>query len=417
MSLRENFGPLRIPAFRVFWTGHAVSCFGDGMVPLVTAFAVIGQGHGAVELGAVLAIGVVCRIIATLVGGVLADRISRLRLMASADAVRCVVQLSLGVLLTAGHGSAVVLAVGNAIYGAAAGFHGPAVKGLMPTLVGKDLLQQANALQALTRSTCMVAAPATAGLLIPLAGTQAVYFVDALTFAVNVAILLRLPGAAIRGVRGSSFRADLVQGWSEVVQRGWLLANLGVHALWNFGMAIFFVLGPVLAQERFGGPAAWGVISAGMAAGALVGGAIALRWRPRRPLVTGNLILAASACPLLALWLGYSTPVLALTAAIADCCVVLLSTFWDSTVQRKVPEQVLSRVMSYDYLLTMISMPMAYALIGPIMNVVGTDGILVLGAALVMIPGLLVCLLPSVRNISSRDQSEEFLPVAVPQKV
>ncbi|CAM5678522.1 MFS transporter [Streptomyces canus] len=399
-ALRGDLRPLGIPVFRRYWIGFAASCFGDGMVPLVTAFAVIGQGDGAVELGMVLAVGLLCRLAATLVGGVLADRMSRLRLMAGADTLRCTVQLALAGLLLTGHGSALVLAVGNALYGIGAGFFGPASKGLMPTLVGKELLQQGVALQALTRSTCMIIGPAVAGMLIPLAGTQSVYVIDAATFAVNIAVLLWLPATGSRGTGGASFRADLVEGWSEMVQRRWVSANLVVHALWNFGMAVFFVLGPVLTDQRLGGPAAWGVVSASMAVGSLVGGVLVMRWRPRRPLVSGNLVLFASGLPLLALWLDWSTPWLALAAAVADACVVLLNTLWESTLQRVIPDQVLSRVASYDFLLTMMAMPLAYALIGPIIGLIGTDGTLLTGAALVMIPCVWVCLLPSVRRIT-----------------
>ncbi|MEU5365739.1 MFS transporter [Streptomyces sp. NPDC005925] len=398
--LRKDLRPLGVPAFRRYWIGFAASCFGDGMVPLVTAFAVIGQGDGAVELGAVLAVGLLCRLAATLVGGVIADRMSRVRLMACADILRCTVQLGLAGLLVTGHGSALVLAVGNALYGIGAGLYGPASKGLTPTLVGRELLQQAVAVQALTRSTCMITGPAVAGMLIPLAGTQSVYVIDAATFAVNIAVLLRLPAGHHRATGGASFRADLVQGWSEMIQRRWVSANLVVHALWNFGMAVFFVLGPVLADRRLGGPAAWGVVSAGMAVGSLLGGVLALRWRPRRPLVAGNLVLIASGLPLLALWLGWSTLWLALAAAVADACVVLLNTLWEATLQRVIPEHALSRVASYDFLLTMMSMPLAYAFIGPITGLVGTDGTLLTGAALVMIPCVWVCLLPSVRHIT-----------------
>jgi MFS family permease len=410
--LRKDLRPLRIPVFRRYWIGHAASSFGDGMVPVVTAFAVIGQGDGAVELGAVLAVGLLCRLVATLVGGVLADRMPRLRLMAAADATRCTVQLALGLLLVTGHGSALVLAVGNALYGIGAGFFGPASKGLMPTLVGKDLLQQGVALQALTRSTCMIIGPAAAGMLIPLAGAQAVYGVDAATFAVNIVVLLRLPGGQARGVGGQSFRADLVQGWSEIVRRRWVSANLAVHALWNFGMAVFFVLGPVLTDQRSGGPAAWGVVSAGMAVGSLAGGLLALRWQPRRPLVAGNLVLIVSGLPLLALWSGWATPWLALAAAVADCCVVVLNTLWEATLQRVIPDQLLSRVASYDFLLTMMSMPLAYAVIGPLTGAVGTDGTLLTGAVLVMVPCVWVCLLPSVRRITGPDAKEPQSPAA-----
>ncbi len=78
--------------------------------------------------------------------------------------------------------------------------------------------------------------------------------------------------------------------------RYWL--NLIAHALWNFSIPAYLVLGPVIAATRLGGASAWGAISA---AWAVAGGIIALRAHPRRPLVAGNLALVLSVLPLLAL--------------------------------------------------------------------------------------------------------------------
>ncbi|GAA2103813.1 MFS transporter [Kitasatospora saccharophila] len=399
MGLRDGFAPLGIRAFRMFWTGQLVSSVGDGMVPVVTAFAVLGAGGGAGGLGAVLAVGMVCRVLAALVGGVLADRISRRHQMAAADAVRCAVQLGLGLLITTGHESAGVLAVGNGLYGIAAGFYGPASAGLVPALVERPMLQRAAALQSLTRSGAMIVGPAAAGLLIPFTAPQVVYFIDAASFAVNVTVLLRLVGVAVRARTGRTFLADLVRGWHEVSARRWLLLNLLAHAAWNFGMATFFVLGPVLAQRQLGGSAAWGLVAAGMSAGSLAASTLAMRWQPSRPLVAGNLALTLAALPLLALLARLPAPVVALAAAASNGGVVLLNAVWDATLQRVIPEEVLSRVSSYDTLFSLVSMPLGYALVGPAAHHLGDSGTLWTAISCSVLPCSLICLLPAVRGV------------------
>ncbi|OKJ72767.1 MFS transporter [Streptomyces sp. CB02460] len=400
MSLRADLAPLRSPAFRTYWTGQMVSSLGDGMVPVVTAFAVLGTGTGAGGLGLVLAAGMACRVLAALLGGVTADRTSRRGQMALADTVRCAVQASLGLLVATGHGSAAFLAVGNGVYGIAAGFYGPASQGLVPALVDKASLQKAAGLQSLTRSTAMIAGPAVAGLLIPWAGKEAVYFIDAASFAVNVAMLLRLPTLAAATRTSRTFAADLRRGWQEVVGRRWLILNLLAHAAWNFAMAAFFVLGPVLAERHLGGSVAWGLVAAGMSVGSLASGALAIRWHPRRPLVAGNLALTLAALPLLALWSGVPAPVVALAAAASNGGVVLLNSVWSATLQRVIPDEVLSRVSSYDTLLSLVSMPLGYALVGPVAQRVGDGNTLLIAVAFAVLPCSLVCLAPTVRRLT-----------------
>ncbi|MFM9448266.1 MFS transporter [Streptomyces acidiscabies] len=410
MGLRTDLTPLSSPAFRTYWTGQMVSSLGDGMVPVVTAFTALGTGTGAGGLGLVLATGMACRVLAALLGGVTADRTSRRRQMVLADGMRCAVQLGLGLAVATGHSSATLLAVGNGLYGIAAGFYGPASQGLVPALVGKEALQKAAALQSLTRSSAMIAGPAVAGLLIPWAGKEAVYFIDAATFAVNVTMLLRLPPIAVASRAGRSFTADLRRGWHEVVGRRWLILNLLAHAAWNFAMATFFVLGPVLAQRHLGGSSAWGLVAAGMSAGSLAAGALAIRWQPRRPLVAGNLALTFAALPLLALWSGVPAPVVAVAAAASNGGVVLLNSVWSATLQRIIPEEVLSRVSSYDTLLSLVSMPLGYALVGPASQHLGEGHTLLIAVGFAVLPCSLICLAPTVRRVTREDDPEPTTP-------
>src|SRR5260370_37841772 len=111
--------------------------------------------------------------------------------------------------------------------------------------------------------------------------------------------MLHVPSMAARP--RTSFWSELVAGWRAVSSRSWYLTNLVSHALWNFAIAAFFVLGPSVAKQHLGGASAWGLIGASMGAGSVIGGLIALRVVPRRPLVVANLALTLSALQPLAL--------------------------------------------------------------------------------------------------------------------
>ncbi len=130
--------------------------------------------------------------------------------------------------------------------------------------------------------------------------------VGAITFLVRAAFLaiLRPRPVAARPAR-RAFVAELVSGWRAFRSRTrlWLL----VIEFSVFGLAVygpFMVLGPVVARDKLGGPAAWGLIVASGATGMLLGAVIAMRIRPRRPLRFAGLVILADVVPFTLLAVG-----------------------------------------------------------------------------------------------------------------
>ena len=126
------------------------------------------------------------------------------------------------------------------------------------------------------------------------------------------------------------------------------------------------MLGPVIAARSLGGAAAWGVISASFGVGAVGAGLFVLRVKPRRPLVVGNLLLTTGALPLLALALSRSVPLIAVANALCGFGLITLNALWSSTMQVLIPDKVRSRVDSYDWLVSLVIMPVGFAVAGPL---------------------------------------------------
>ncbi len=137
--------------------------------------------------------------------------------------------------------------------------------------------------------------------------------------------------------------------------------------------------------------------------GGLAGGAIALRWRPERPLVAtfttlllapAALLLLAQTPPLAVLGVG----VVMLAVAIAIC-----NTLWHTTLQQQVPEKSISRVSSYDWMVSLLIFPAGAALAGPLADAFGADVALFVFAALAGVPLALVLGMSSVRAVRRLD--------------
>ncbi len=391
--------PLAERNFRLLWIGQAVSAAGDALVPVALAFATLSISRSSSALGLVLAAATVARIVALPVGGVWADRLPRQVVMLASDAIRAAAQGGVGALLLSGNARLWELVGAAVVFSLADGFFIPASSALVPQTVSSDRLQQANALMGLSRSVTNVGGPALAGILVAVVGPGWVFAIDAVTFAVSAASLamLRVPGLTAKAQAG--FWHELAEGWKAVTSRRWYLLNLSSHALWNFAIAAFFVLGPIVAQRQLGGAAAWGLIAASIGAGSIVGGLIALRLMPARPLVAANLALTLSALQLLAL--AVPLPLAAIIAAgvLGWAGLTYLNEVWAATVPHLMPADVLGRTNAIDWVLSIIAMPAGFAVAGPLADHVGISATLIGAAVLLALPSFLIVLVPGVRGV------------------
>jgi len=395
----EALAPLRERNFRLLWTGQAVSAAGDSLVLVALAFATLSVAHTASALGAVLAASTFANVIALPLGGVWSDRLPRQLVMLTSDGVRAAVHCVMAVLLITGHAQLWQLVVQAVLYSFAEGFFTPASGALVPQTVSAPHLQQANALMGLSRSATQVRGPAIAGVLVAVLGPGWVFGIDAVTFVVSAISLALLRVPRVAGSVRSSFWRELKDGLDAVTTRMWCLLNLGAHALWNFGFAAFLVLGPIVAQRHLGGASAWGLIGASLGAGAVIGGLIALRIKPSRPLIVANLVGIPSALQLIALAVPLPTAAIMAVCVLGWAGLTLLNAVWFATVPHLIPADVLARATSFDWLLSIIAMPVGFAVSGPVADHIGIQPTLVAAAAIMAVPLLLIVLVPGVRSV------------------
>ena len=393
-------GALGEPRFRLLWFGQTVSAFGDRLVPVALVFGVLEATGSATDVGLVLAAGIVPRVAFVLAGGVWADRLPRQLVMLGADVVRGTTQALLAVLLlsdTAGLWSLVLL---SAVYGAANAFFRPASTALVPHTVSDERLQQANALMGLSRSGVGILGPAVAGVLVATVGAGWVFVLDAATFAVSVLTLalLRVPAPRPRGAHGT-FLLELREGWRELVARQWLWTSILYFTVSNVALGPLFVLGPVVAAESLGGASAWGVISTGSAIGFVLGGVVALRVRPSRPLVTVFLLMAVTAAQPAALALREPALAIAAVSVVATAAVAMTNAVWATTLQERIPANALARVSAYDWLGSLVFLPIGYAIAGPLAAVSSVEAVLWIAAAVTLGSSVAIVAVPAVRRL------------------
>lgn len=390
---RREFGLL-------FW-GQAVSSFGDRLVMVAMPFAVLSvPGAGLSDVGLVLGATTLSLAVFVLVGGVVADRIPRQLTMLGSDVVRGAAQGLTAYLLLTDRATVLSLVVLQSVYGAAEAFFRPAVLGLVPQVVAPTDIQAAQALLALSSNLALLLGPVAAGLLVAGVGAGGAIAVDALTFLVSAATLVRMRPADGERAAGGSFLADLRGGWSEVVSRSWvwavLLAFSAYHAL---VLPALFVLGPLYAETDRGGAASWGVISAGFGVGSLVGSLVALRVRVSRTGLVIGAALAVSCSQAVIVVLPVPTLAVAALEAVTGVTVALGFTLWETALNLRIPQSAQSRVSSFDYLASLTLMPIGYVVIGPVAEALGTQRTALLATGTAAAVCVAVTLVPGVRRL------------------
>src|ERR1700722_10149018 len=191
MRMAAGLDVLRLRDFRLVFGAALVSLLGDGMVPVALSFAVLDLTGSATDLGLVLGVRAIALVGSLLIGGVVADRVSRRTVMIGADLVRLAAQAVTGVLLVAGHASVAELAISQACVGAASGFFNPASSGLIPLVAG-DWLQQGNSLRGMAMAAGNIAGPALAGVLVVATNPGTAPLVDAGSYGASAVLLARV---------------------------------------------------------------------------------------------------------------------------------------------------------------------------------------------------------------------------------
>jgi MFS family permease len=407
VRLEGTFGALRERPFRLLWIGQATSAVGDSMTPVALIFAVLGSSGSAGDLGFVLAAYTLSHSVFILAGGVWGDRLERRLVMLVCDLVRAAAQFTLAAIVITGSPRLWQFLVLATVVGAAESFFSPASTGLIPQTVSAERLQQANALLALTRTGAWIFGPALSGVIVAAVGAGWVFAVDGVTFLVSAAFLFALRPAPAPLAERQSVLGDLAHGWREVRTRRWLWVSLLGFGTGNFAWGCAQVVGPLVAEQELGGASSWGAIMAGGGIGGLVGGLLALRWRPERPLFVGSVIIFPLALYVAGFVPPLPTVALAVLAFVAFFAIVVSNTLWETTLQQQVPREALSRVSSYDWAVSLVFMPIGFAAWGPLSEWIGIDATLLLGAAVIVASKVGVLLVPEVRNLRRLETAEE----------
>lgn len=287
--------PLRLPGFRYLFAATLGSSLGTLLAAVALAIDVMDRTNSGLWVGAVLVVEFLPTIVVGLLLGPLLDRLERRSLMIGADVLRAAVFAALPFANSAG--TVVALAL---VAGLAAGFFRPAVFAGVPNLVSDRELPQANALLGAVENVSWALGPLLGGILTAAAGPSAAYWINAVSFVVSVALLVRIPAASLQSetalTRGHW--RDLGDGFAAVIRSRPLLAVLVGWGLASLAAGAANVSEVFLAKNTFSaGDVGYGLlysaIGAGLVLGSLASASALERYRPAPVYAASLLVMAA----------------------------------------------------------------------------------------------------------------------------
>jgi MFS family permease len=402
---------LGIRDFRLLLADRLIAPASVGFSLVGVSFAVLKATNSATDLSYVLAAQIAPSLVFVLIGGVAADRFRAQRVIVAANLLMALGEGTFGVLALAGRPPLWAMLGLEAVTGTGVALFYPASQALLPRIVPDRLLQEASAISRLVMNSGQMAGAAAAGLLVAAAGPGWALVLCGVGMVATVPMLLaiRAPGPlpagrALADAPAPNMLAELREGWSEFRSHTWLwviVAQFSVVMMAWYGA--FSVLGPVVAREHLGGPAAWGAITAADALGLIVGGAAALRFTPRRPMLFVVVIGGAIAISPLSLAMVLPLPAVCVASFGLGVFVEMMMVQWTVAMARNIPPDMLARVSSYDVLGSVMTMPAGALIAGPLGTAIGISHAQYAAAAAIVIASALALIPREIRTMRNRE--------------
>ncbi|MFI1176777.1 MFS transporter [Streptomyces melanogenes] len=404
--------PLDHARLRRLVVGQGLAAVVDALFLIWLTLFVLELANPGIATGFVLVAVALPRAALLLPAGVLVDRVGPAPVAAGASWLRVAVLLALAALVTLTSPSVTTVALLAGLLGVADAAYFPAALALLPAVVPAEKLSRVNALiQGAESGGDLVGPPIAAGAIAAfgfdatIGAIAAMAALAAVALSTLIRVVRRGEGTrddtgpdTIDGEELSSVRAlgaGLRYAWHEPLVRG-MLAAIALINIAVVGPVL--VGGAVLAAQRLGGAGSLGVVLSGFGAGSLAGSLMA-GWRPparRGWTVVGGVAAIGAGM----VGLAVATQVVAATAvaSLIGLGSAFLGVVVVATLQERVPEQLLGRVMSLVVLATVAFDPFSYVLAGVLLPLGTTTLFLVCGGAVLACAGV-VATSPAIRSL------------------
>jgi MFS family permease len=407
--------------FALLWTGQTTSRLGDSLYRIALSWWVLEKTGSAVAMGTVLIFSQIPLLLFLLIGGVVVDRLPRIRIMFASDVLSGLVIAFVAVfswfdLLEIWH-----IYIASIIFGFVEAFFFPAYQAVIPQITPSELLTSANSLNGLSQRVTGIVGPALGAALVAAGGTSVTFALDALSFflsAMFVLPLLRLnldpsqraadATQALSSTERSVSAAlkqgftDLLEGFRVVIRIPWIWITILLFGFINIMEAgPRAVALPFLIKQDLGADVE---LLGWLGSAASLGFVVGMIWlgqyvRLHRRGLLAYLSIIGTGAALLPFAFKMPVPVLVGSMFMSGICTSVFALIWTHTLQEMVPGELLGRVYSIDALGSFVLLPIGFALAGWATELLGAPTVFLIGGIGVIGLVLLGLSHPAIRKL------------------
>lgn len=386
----------------IFLSGQTISLFGSMLVQYAVMWHITLETKSGVALALAAVFGFLPQAIVSIFGGVWADRVNRKALIIGADATIAASTLALAILMLNGMTDLWLIFVALAIRSTGAGIQMPAVTALIPQITPTEHLMRVNGINGSIQSAMALIAPAAAGALYALASLTAIFFVDVVTAAIGIGLLMLVAVPTIRNAaaEGTGYFTDLVEGVKYIAHHAfvrWLLVLFGVVFLLTVAPSY---LTPLMVARTFGDEV-WKltVLELAFSIGMVIGGIVIAVWGGTKNRVA-MIVVSSVLFGVLSIALGLSTNLWVFFGFmfLVGIAVPFFSTPSMTLLQETVEPERQGRVFGFVGIVMAVAMPIGMVVFGPLADQFSVEILLVAAGILMFLVIATAVLVPAGRR-------------------
>ena len=402
MSSTQPFRALRHRNFRLFFSGQLISLVGTWMQTVAQSWLIYRLTHSALLLGAVGFAGQIPIFLIAPIGGHVADRVDRRRIIIVTQSAAMILAFVLAALTLSGRIREWHIIVLAAILGVVNAFDMPARQAFIVQMVEREDLMNAIALNSSMFNGARVIGPAVAGILVAAIGEGWCFFANAVSYIAVIAGLLMMTTSRFvpRPATGSALR-NIAEGLRFVARTAPIRALLLLIAIVSFTGMPYAVLMPIFADRILhAGARGLGILMGASGVGALVGSIMLALRSTVRGLGTWVAVSSATFGAMLiafgfshTLWLS-----VAILVPLGGAMIVQMSSS-NTLIQSMVPDELRGRVMAAYTMMFMGMGPLGSLAGGTVADRAGAPAAVMIGGAITIVAAIVFSLrLPSLRG-------------------
>jgi predicted MFS family arabinose efflux permease len=377
------------------------------MGPIALAFGILHmRGGSASLLGWILGIQTISMLCMSPLGGVIADKYGRIRILGLMDIIGGSAFLVQAIFFSNGHVPLAVFILVNVTFGLSWGVFWPAFGGLMPALVDENDLQTANSTNQFVANIAIISGTAVGGILVSTIGSTLALVFDALSFIICGLVVFSMRHLTEQSVSQSTMFDDLRHGWKIFLSFRWIVVIVGA-----FGLIVMCwaaaenILGPLVSLQSFKGAKSWSIVLSAEAVGYVVGSLLGMKIKPKYPMRFLMLMTFSVSVYIFTLAGPLKLWMIAASAFVWGICLDLWGAIWTTALQKEVPRDSLSRVSAFDGMGSLSLRPLGLAIAAPVANWLGLTHALEIFAGISALAIAATLVVPQVWNMQFSENS------------